>query len=363
MEKNSRVVGTIESVLNNEDYLLSILDSDHYFDEKHLFNVLSLTLEYYIATRDSNNNPTEEMIKTNYYRLNDQIMTKTEIDNIITHGFLTHSFNGVEKEYIAKHGFDYWNKISLEEKLKLLHVRNSLKRLEYEVGKSLFLTYRQEENEQDIVDKELFISVPGTKTIYYAKHTPERFYLGPVGRDSLENFPMVVGESKKEYLMRILKYQIELRTRNVDLDELYEVAEQVVDYYTQDSSCISFIEIEGLIDKPIYSQYYGEGDGKNLVKYCDLMCNGRFHLSNVFTKEVDDTFEKPYDMGNWVTLTSDVPKEGLSFAKFPDLYDLKQLYLLQKGVPIGTKVDYFTCKEISPNDYYPDSIKRLYKNM
>lgn len=363
MEKNSLVVDTLDSVLNNKDYLLSILDSDYYFNEDHLFSVLSLTLNYYIATRDRMLNPTEEMIKAGYDKLNSRAMTKKEIDNIVTHGFLTHSFNGVERDYIARYGFDYWSKISKSEQLKLLHVRNGLKRLEYEVGKSLFLTYRQDANEQEIVDKELFISVPGTKTIYYAKHTPERFYLGPVGRESLENFPMVVGESKKEYLMRILKYQIDNRTRNVEVEELYEVAERVIDYYTKETSCISFIEIEGLIDKPIYSQHYGEGDGNNLVNYCDLMTNGRFHVCNAFTKEKDDTFETPYDMGNWVTLTTDVPTDNLSFANFPDLYDLKQLYLMQKGVPLGTKVDYFTCKEISPNDYYPDSIKRLYKNL
>ena len=363
MEKNSRVVKTIESVLNDDNFLLSILDSDHYFNENHLFSVLSLTLEYYLATRDKKLNPTEDMIKTSFDQLNRRVMTKQEIDNIVNHGFLTHSFNGVEREYISKYGFDYWNKISKEEQLKLLHVRNGLRRLEYEVGKSLFLTYRQEENPQEIVDKELFISVPGTKTIYYAKHTPERFYLGPVGRDALEKFPMVVGETKKEYLMRILKYQIDNRTRNVELEELYEVAERVVDYYTRDSSCISFIEIEGLLDKPIYSQHYGEGDGNNLINYCDLMNSGRFYVANAFTKEIDDTYETLYDMGNWVTLTTDVPKKSLSFAKFPDLYDLKQLYLIQKGVPLGTKVDYLTCKEISPHDYYPDSIKRLYKNM
>ena len=54
------------------------------------------------------------------------------------------------------------------------------------------------------------------------------------------------------------------------------------------------------------------------------MTTGRFHVCNAFTKEKDDTFETPYDMGNWVTLTTDVPKDNLSFANFPDLYDLKQ---------------------------------------
>lgn len=363
MEANNRVIKTIESVFNNENYLLSILDSGNYFDEEHLFNTLSLTLEYYLATRDKNTNPNEEMIRTSFDKLNRGVMTKRQIDNIVNHGFLTHSFNGIEREYIEKYGFDYWDKITRQEQLKILHIRNGLRRLEYEVGKSLFLTYRQEENKQEIVDKELFISVPGTKTIYYARHTPERLYLGPIGKDSLDNFPMIVGESKKDYLMRILKYQIDHRTRNVELYELYDVADTVLDYYTEKTACISFIDIPKMLDKPIYSQYYGEGDGNNLINYYNLMNSGRIHLCNAFTKETDDSYETPYDMGNWVTLTSDVPYDSLSFANFPDLFNLKQLYLKEKGVPVGTPVEYYTCKEISPYDYYPESIKRLYKGL
>lgn len=363
MKANNEVIKTIDTVFNDENYLLSILDNDKDFNEDHLFNALSLTLKYYIATRDKSNNPNEKSIKTELEKLNKFVMTRKEIDNIVNHGFLTHSFNGIERDYIERYGFDYWNKISRQEQLKILHIRNGLRRLEYEVGKSLFLTYRQEENSQEIVDKELFITVPGTKTIYYAKHTPERLYLGPIGRDSLHNFPMIVGESKKDYLMRILKYQIDHRTMYVELEELYDVADTVLDYYTQEPSCISFIDIPSMLAKPVYSQYYGEGDGNNLINYHNLMNTGRNYLCNAFTKETDDSYETPYDMGNWVVLTTDVPHDSISFANFPDLFALKQLYLKEKGIPNGTPVDYYTCSEISPYDYYPESIKRLYKGL
>lgn len=361
MEKNNQIIETIDSIFNDENFLLSALDDKKIFDINNLYQVLTMVLDYCIATRDTKTNLTIKEVKDNFTKLNDHYLTKEEFDNIITNGFLTHSFCGNECQYVSEHGFDYWDKITQEEKRNLQHIRNGLKRLEYEVGKNPFLTFREEDNLPEIVDKEVFMTFPGTKTIHYSKHAPERFYYGPVGRSCLENFPMIVGESKKDYLMRILKYRIENFTFNVEQEELLEVAERVIDYYIDKNTTIAFIDIQDIIDKPIYTVFYENENADNLKKFCATIELGKFSANQVFTHFPNDASEGFYDIGNLVTLSTNIPITSLSFASFPDIYDLKQKYLKQKGINEGTPVIYETCKELKKIRKLPDKIRRLYK--
>lgn len=363
MVKKDNVAETIETVFNDEKFLLEILDHDNYFNDEHLYEVLAITLDYYLATRNPSRNLSPKEIEIEFAKLNHGTMSNQQIEMIIDNGFLTHSFNGIVQDYIARYGFDYINKISREERKKLLHVREGLNRLESEIGKNHFQIYREEENEIEIVENELFISVPGTKTIHYCTSAPERLYLGPVGADSFSYFPMIIGESKKEYLMRILKFRIEKMTRNINQDELLEVAEQVINYYTKTSSSIAFIPHKDVIDKKIYSTYYGNGDGDNYKRFCERMRNEKYYVSHAFTIQPRDIYEEPEDIGNLVILANEVPIDNLTFSKFPDMYDLRQKYAKEKGIEEGTIVDYYSCKKIETISTLETDIKRYYKNI
>lgn len=361
MEKDNEVITTINSIFNDENFLLTAAISKKGFDNDQLCEILTIVLNYYITTRDTSQNITVEELKDNYQKLNNHHLTEQQLDNIITNGFLTHSFCGVERKYISKYGFDYWDKISESERMKLLHIRNCLKRLEYEVGKNPYLTYRESDNLPEIVEKEVFMTFPGSKTIHYSQYAPERLYLGPIGMSSFSNFPMIAGESKKDYLTRILKYKIETCTYNIDQDELLEVAKSVIDYYTQKQNCISFINIKDIINKPIYTIFYENGDDDHLKKYCKAISSNIFYAHQVFTKFPNDRAEGLLDIGNLVILSTDIPVDSLSFADFPNLYDLKQKYLKQKGISEGTLIEYETCQEIKETSDLPKQIKKLYK--
>lgn len=363
MDKKDNVASTIETVLNNEKFLLEILSQKNYFNDDHLYEVLATTLDYYLATRDQNPNLTPNEVLFAFDKLNHGVMTNNQIETIIDNGFLTHSFNGIEQEYISRYGFDYWGKITEEERKKLLHIREGLKKLESEISKNHFQIYREEENESEIVEKELFLSVPGTKTIHYCTSAPERFYLGPVGSDSFSYFPMITGESKKDYLMRILKFRIENMTRDADQDELLEMAEKVVDYYTQKSSSIAFIPNREVIDKKVYSTYYGNGDGDNFKRFCERMKSGKYYVTHAFTIQPKDVYEEPEDIGNLVVLSSDVSKDSLTFSTFPDMYDLRQTYTKEKGIKEGVPVEYYSCKKLDTISDMETDIKRYYKGI
>ena len=363
MEKEKSVIQSIETKINEDAFLLSILDKRRNFDSNYLNEMLALTLSYYILTRDNDTSLSIDDIKENFALRNHGIMSHKDIENTIELGYLTHSFNGMEQEYIAKYGFNYFDKLPQDEQRKVLRIRLGLKKLESEIGKNIFLTYREEENEASIVENELFLTLPGTKTVHYCSTAPERFYLGPLGRDSFNYFPMVVGESKTDYVKRILTYRIENMTYKIEPQKLIDIANDVAEFYTKESPSIAFIPIKDLIDKPVYANHYGEGDGQNLKRFCELMKTRKFFPIHAFTSLPGDEYEPQEDKGNLVVLANDIVVSNLEFSKFPDLYNVRQKYLLNKGIPKGTLVDYYSCKEIEFEYDVSESVKRYYKSL
>lgn len=363
MDKEKSIIQSIETKLNDDDFLLSILDRHHFFNGEYLNEMLALTLEYYLLTRNGDTSVSLDEIKKEFDLRNRTVMSKEELENTIELGYLTHSFNGMEQEYIAKYGFNYLDKLPQDEQRKVLRVRLGLKKLESEIGKNIFQLYREEENERKIVDNELFLTFPGTKTVHYCSMAPERFYLGPLGRDSFSYFPMVVGESKTDYVKRILRYRVENMTYKIEPQRLIDIADNVADFYTEKSPSIAFIPIKDLLDKPVYSNHYGQGDGENLKRFYELMQTRRFYPVHVFTTLPADEYEPQEDKGNLVVLTSDIKVSNLEFSRFPDQYDIRQKYLLSKGTPKGTLVDYYSCKEIEYANEVPSNVKLYYKSL
>lgn len=363
MDKEKSIIQSIETKLNDDDFLLSILDEHHHFDGEYLNNMLALTLDYYILTRNEDISLSINEIKREFDLKNRSVMTQKDLENAIDLGYLTHSFNGMEQEYIAKYGFDYFPKLPQDEQRKVLRVRLGLKKLESEIGKNIFLIYREEENENRVVEKELFLTLPGTKTVHYCSMAPERFYLGPLGRDSFSYFPVVVGESKTDYVKRILRYRIENMTYKIEPQRLIDIADNVADFYTQKGPSISFIPIKDLIDKPVYANHYGQGDGLNLKRFYDLMQTRRFYPVHAFTTLPADEYEPQEDKGNLVVQANDIKVSNLKFSKFPDQYDIRQKYLLSKGTPKGTLIDYYSCKEIDFKHDVPSNVKTYYKSL
>jgi len=357
------VVEQINRKFTDSDFLMNIIDSSKKFNREHLYEILAVTLNYFLATRDNRPNLTLRDIKSAYNDLNDNFLTREQIDNIITNGYLTHSFNAIERKYIEKYGFDYLSKISQKDRDYIESIWSDLRFLEQELGKSFFVGFREDGNPLEIVNKEVFMTFPGTKTIYYAENAPERFYFGPLGLGRVifySTFPMVVGESRRDYLIRVLKWRIKYCTYNTDQEELFEVAMRVLDYYTKENGCISFIKIKEIIDKPVYTTSYGLEGKDKLKNFCESIERHRFCAKQIFTHQKKD-FAEYSGIGDLVTLSTNIPQSAIEFSAFPDTYDLCQKYLKQTGMEDGTLVDYDTCEKIESMSNYSDDIKKLYK--
>ena len=208
------------------------------------------------------------------------------------------------------------------------------------------------------------MTFPGAKTIYYSVFAPERFYMGPIDSNLLKDFPIIVGESKKDYLMRVIKYQMKKsKDKKISDEEIIYLANYVLEYYCNDEPCISFIKIGDIKDIPIFNGIYnGEyGYSFNNKEFSNEMKLRKLDLRDIFTTYMGVQPEV-YDVGDLVTLSSFIQKKSISLVGFPDWYNLRQTFLKRVGISEGILVRYKDCTEIKDFDEISDDIKVLYKS-
>lgn len=216
---------------------------DNNYSYKKIYEKMGEVLEYYILTRDTNTSYSYEELSSKLKELN---FDKYK-DNVINNGFVTFSFNGNKKDLIDKYGLDYTGKLNDEERTELDDRRKDLRELENLLGKSGYLKDVSNSNNKELT----FVCSPGAKTFYYAcRNAPERLYEGPLknymGELASKEIPMIVGETKANYIMRVLESAIDDKCEmeeSFDKKHAKEVAEKVVKEYCTSSPGIAMIDI------------------------------------------------------------------------------------------------------------------------
>lgn len=329
---------TIERVLNNPKMISEILDA--VIDELKktprikvddlIMDKFSIVLQYYLITRDSNTNYSFSDIYYEYFvLLNTNLNRFPNLkDNILKNGFLTSTFNGHDREYIEKYGFDYFSLVDSREEEEINKGFNSLKNLENELGKN---DYYFGGHDGDI--NTIYLSTPGFSTIQYAlSKSPERLYNGPL-KDN--NTKMIVGESKEDYIRRSL-----IERLGSNKDRYLEDVLNVSSIYCTKKPCISFIKISDINDIPISDAYYDKSYCMPLEKFINKF--NISYLDDFFSKSIfipgNGNLFNQVRFNDMVSLAGMIPRESISIISVPDLYDLKQTLALMMGYNIG---DYF----------------------
>lgn len=216
---------------------------DNNYSYKKIYEKMGEVLEYYILTRDTNISYSYEELSSKLKQLD---FDKYK-DNVINNGFVTFSFNGNKKHFIDKYGLDYTSKLNDEERTELNNRREDLRELENLLGESGYLKDVSNSNNKEFI----FVCSPGAKTFYYAcRNAPERLYEGPLrdylGETAFKDMPMIVGETKANYIMRVLESAIDDKCEieeSFDKKHAKEVAEKVVKEYCISSPAIAMIDI------------------------------------------------------------------------------------------------------------------------
>ena len=301
----------------------------------------AIVFNYYILTRDKNKEYSFDEIRKKYVEIIEKKDSlKKYKENIIDNGYITHSFNGNEKNFIEKYGFEYRDytynlghlvnsgKISAEDAYKIKRRENLMKKME-EVTNT--------HNEYYTRPYEVFFCMPGESTFEYAfKYSPEKIFNGPL-KDIDE--PIIIGETKQNFMTRVLEKRISDK----------ELSAEIAKEFCSKPSCIAMIKIKELYNKSVYYastlneeiSLKNELENEELNSIEDLLKSGyarRIHKSKHIFKGV-----RLLDMA---VKKDSVSKDKISIVRIPDLFYLKQLYAKAQGVLEGEKIDYNTCERI-----------------
>lgn len=339
MKEDQRLINNLNKIFSSKKFMQSLMQDENDFSPR-IFGKMGIVLDYYISTRDNNINYTYKQIEEKF----DELDFESLKDNIITNGFMTHSFNGYKKDMIAKNGLDYMKSISEQEKEKIQERRSSLNELESILGKSRFVT-GVEENEKSNYANSVYICSPGAKTFYYAcKRSPERLYEGPL-KDS-DNEPIIVGENKTSYLLRILEKKIKAQYSEENVDQInhaMKIAEKVIEDYATSSPAFAMLKIDNIKGAPASLAKYEENNAQQLEKWINDSIG--YEVKQFFSQNPNDHLEHN-NLGDIVTHTEFVPSSAISIIECMDEFEMQQIFAKSKGLKVGDFIDYTQEKKL-----------------
>ena len=216
MRSANRIAKGMHKFLNSE-HMQEVYKNSSTPDD--VYKCLGNALSFLIATRESkiNYTPKAETLAESFENTKGELLFSGKLDdeqkqlydklskinknelskNILDKGFVTHSFNGYNLESVLKSGLG--GKSNFDDKIE-----KAFDLLEGALGKSRF--YSEQKNSSD----EIYYTAPGAKTFNYAcSFSPERLYLGILSQEKGEALPIVLGETKAEYMTRVLDSKLE----------------------------------------------------------------------------------------------------------------------------------------------------------
>lgn len=339
---DQKIEEIISKVMNDKTFLESVFEGGKsYFPKMFRAAIqqkLAIVLNYYLITNDMQTNYSFEEILAKFQVILENT-NQVELRKIIENGYLTHSFNGSSKEYVQKYGFNYLPKLNEQELNEINKKRERLDYLSKKYGENYYIKEARERRRKKNIDEptgeEFYYCTPGIDSIQYAlEQSPERLYNG-ILKDSRE--PMIVGESKKNYLIRRLIKKIE--------PEDYSIMEQMINDYCTFPPYIALLHYEKMKDVQTSVMVFDNNNSHSLSEI----------VEKLDPKQIEDYFPvgilKPseeflkkhgsYYLSDMVTLVEFMPETEYPMIKMPDMYEIMQMYARTRGLQVG---QVFDCK-------------------
>ncbi|MBR3613832.1 MAG: HD domain-containing protein [Clostridia bacterium] len=340
MNRTENLAETLNKVFGNKKFILSLMNGLKTYTSEVIEKRLSKVLCYYIATKDSRTNYSYQEIELRSKEIYSEFRDTASYKHIIENGVLTHAFNGSKRHRLEKYGFNYMNLMPGKEKRQVEEMRKKLEFLEGVLGKSTYAISSGYNAKLPEGAHAVFVSSPGTKTIHYTlKKSPERFYLGPAKQSSQEGMaePIVVGETKKTYIMRVLKNKIDKKIsdkKSIQYIKAIEAAKALTEYYCSNRPAFVLLSMEKLKNVNIGYKEFHEGNTyvlNELIKWN----MPRIRLDGFFTDKAGDA-DETNNFENLVIASNEIPNEAIiGIVEMMDEFEMKQLFARKKGLKIG----------------------------
>lgn len=344
MNESKKVANIINHYINDKDLLGELVKKNKTIIE--IKNDIAEIIKYFIMTRDTELDlDIDDIIgrslaiqnkQQGYYKGTDFIKYEYNMneikENTNINGFVTHSFNAYIRDKVKQKGLR-------NNKTKDKQLSEDLLFLESKIGRNKYL-----DNQNYTNLNEIYIAAPGQASVHYATNmNPERLYLGPLSQERESALPIKVGESKKDYLMRVALEKTK-QLPKTDYVDVMNCFKRVIDKLANDQACIGLIPIKSK-NYELQAAYSSENPENRKYTtvdnyYSPMALNG-LYLSN--------SFGNSGQLNDGVTVGKTIPGKDIGIVDVPDEYVIMQKIAKEKGLKQGTYIDYFTGHEV---DYY-----------
>lgn len=232
------------------------------------------------------------------------------------------AFNGVYEETFKKNGLGNISDLNIT-------VIQAFKLLEDELGKTTFALGGDNNNNSN---SNFLTTDPFMLMKFALMYSPERLWLGPFGVDVVDGikFPYKIGETKCQYMMRLLESKIPENIDKEKRNKIIEAGKIVCNEFGSKRPRIAIIPESAIQDYP--------ADFTGNYEYCQTKLFELADMENTYW--VHNMQSGPnFSSSQGVCVYGNITPNKFTTITIPDIFELIQICAIEKGANLGDLVD------------------------
>jgi len=267
-------------------------------------------------------------------------------ENSVTKGFITHSCNGYFLDQIKEHGLG--SNVARDDELG-----NEMDYLEQFFGGH---AYAKDYARPDV--PQFYATGPGAQSMYYAmQQSPERLFLGILRQEREDALPIIVGESRVDYAIRVIEKKLSvMNIEDVAGQQIMKTARSLFDKLLTQDPAILFVPISEVENGRVsmgggigIGDYTGQGlsEEERINKYPTV----KKHIEYETRHSTNDIFQNDTggfmnggnssNLDNMAIYNMVVPYEKMGVLRVKSAFDVQQELAVKQGLLNGDEMPYF----------------------
>lgn len=305
----------LQKVFDDDDFILRAVQEMGGLKSKNDFrSTFASIFSYYFASEDLNHSYTMD-------EMYEKIWNLQEKGTCADQRYYFQAYNGCCEETYRKNGIDDISGLSQD-------IKNAMEVLESELGKTTQTTAGGEEK-----IRRSYITTDFEMLMRYAfDYSPERLWYGPL-KDS-EQTAIRIGESKSDYMMRIIEGKLDGKTEE-EKDKIRGAGRIIADAYGTKRPRIAIIPESEIKDfKADFDSTTPNSEKEKPEKTLyEIAEEENYAWTSNFQSGPNFSFE-----GGVVVYDKITPDKFVTIS-VPDSYELLQMYAVQRGANFGDMIN------------------------
>lgn len=306
----------LQKAFDDEDFVMRIIQGMGSTNEDSMKWDFAKVFSYYFASEDLNHS----------YTLNE---IREKLDKMLENGlninqrYYFQAYNGCCEKAYSKNGLDDVSGLSPK-------VKEAMEILESELGKTELILAGEEGK-----IRRTFITSDFEMLMRYAlDYSPERLWKGPLKQE--EPLSIKIGESKSDYMMRIIKGKLDGKTEE-EQKKIMRAGKIIADAYGTKRPRIAIIPESEI--KDFKADYDSMSPKSNKEKPKTTLHELAEEDNALWTSNFQSGPNFSFEGG--VVLYDKVTPDKFVTISIPDTYELFQMYAVQRGANFGDMINPF----------------------